>query len=220
MKSISIAVAFFTSLVVASPLAAPLVARDCPSIPSEADDNVLKQVYNIARNRGVSDKVMLATFETAWVESHVHNLPCGDQDSIGVFQQRPSMGWGSWDQIMNVDYSTNKFLEFAIPTAAQNPNLSAGTISQMVQRSEFPYRYDENEGKARQLIERARQLTGGGGGGGGGGCAQNYNVVGGDVCWAIAQRFGISVATLQSWNPAINGGCTNLAIGQTLCVRK
>lgn len=75
MKSISIAVAFFTSLVVASPLAAPLVARDCPSIPSEADDNVLKQVYNIARNRGVSDKVMLATFETAWVESHVHNLP-------------------------------------------------------------------------------------------------------------------------------------------------
>ncbi|TFK97769.1 hypothetical protein BDV98DRAFT_480173, partial [Pterulicium gracile] len=195
--------------------------RDCPSIPSTADDNILRQIYQICTSRGVSDTVLLATFETCWIESHCHNLPCGDQDSIGVFQQRPSQGWGSYDQIMNVDYSTGKFLELCIPTAAQNPHLSAGTIAQMVQRSEYPDRYNEAEGIARGLIDRARQLAGGGGGGGGGdgggACAQYYNVVGGDSCWTIGERFGISAAQIQSWNPSVNGGCTNLQIGQQLC---
>ncbi|TFK97172.1 hypothetical protein BDV98DRAFT_596955 [Pterulicium gracile] len=221
MKAIAVALAFFTSLTIAGPvsLASSLYERDCPSIPSEADDNILRQVFQITRNRGVSDKVLLATFETCWVESHCHNLPCGDQDSIGVFQQRPSQGWGSYNQIMDVNYSTNKFLDYAIPTAAQNPNAAAGTIAQMVQRSEYPDRYNQSEGKARQLIDRARQLVGGNPPPTGA-CRQNYTVANGDVCWSIAQRFGISVAQLQSWNGAINSGCTNLAIGQQLCVAK
>jgi hypothetical protein len=37
---------------------------------------------------------------------------CGDQDSIGVFQQRPSQGWGTYDQIMDVTYSTGKASKF------------------------------------------------------------------------------------------------------------
>lgn len=41
----------------------------------------------------------------------------------------------------------------------------------------------------------------------------------GDTCWAPLQRFGVSVAQIQSWNPSINSGCMNLQIGQQLCVR-
>ncbi|KAJ7866802.1 RlpA-like double-psi beta-barrel-protein domain-containing protein-containing protein [Mycena olivaceomarginata] len=49
-------------------------------------------------------------------------------------------------------------------------------------------------------------------------CAQTYTVVSGDVCSAIESRFGVSDAQLHALNPAINAGCTNLQIGQVLCV--
>lgn len=99
---------------------------------------------------------MLATFETAWIESHANNLPCGDKDSLGVFQQRPSQGWGTREQILNITYSTNKFLDGAIPAYTAFPRYSAGKIAQSVQYSEFPTRYDAAAGTALALIARAQ----------------------------------------------------------------
>ncbi|KAJ7348498.1 hypothetical protein DFH08DRAFT_698125 [Mycena albidolilacea] len=52
----------------------------------------------------------------------------------------------------------------------------------------------------------------------GGGCSQTYTVVSGDTCAAIESKTGVSDAQLHAQNPAINSGCTNLQIGQTLCV--
>ncbi|KAJ7242156.1 hypothetical protein B0H12DRAFT_852521 [Mycena haematopus] len=52
----------------------------------------------------------------------------------------------------------------------------------------------------------------------GGGCTQTYTVVSGDTCAAIEAREGISDAELHTLNPSINSGCTNLQIGQVLCV--
>ncbi|KAJ7244625.1 hypothetical protein B0H12DRAFT_978683, partial [Mycena haematopus] len=49
-------------------------------------------------------------------------------------------------------------------------------------------------------------------------CAQTYTVVSGDTCSAIESKTGISDAELHSLNPSINSGCTNLSIGETLCV--
>ncbi|KAJ7861621.1 hypothetical protein B0H13DRAFT_1638994, partial [Mycena leptocephala] len=60
--------------------------------------------------------------------------------------------------------------------------------------------------------------TGGGGGGSGGGCTQTYTVVSGDTCAAIESKTGASDAQLRAQNPAINSACTNLSIGQTLCL--
>lgn len=145
---LSCALSFFAlfSLVASAPLMKP---RDCPVIPSSPNPDVLKQVYDIAMSRGLDDKLLLATFETAWVESRVNNLDCGDQDSVGVFQQRPSQGWGNVEQIEDVIYSTNLFLDHLIPTAQNSPDLTAGQLAQSVQRSEFPFRYDEAEANAR-----------------------------------------------------------------------
>lgn len=126
--------------------------RDCPAIPSTPNTDVLRQVYAIAKSRGADDRMLLATFETAWVETRVNNLDCGDQDSVGVFQQRPSQGWGSVEQIMDIVYSTNKFLDGLIPAAQQSPGLTAGQLAQYVQRSDFPFRYDEAESVARVCI--------------------------------------------------------------------
>ncbi|KAJ7347235.1 glycoside hydrolase superfamily [Mycena albidolilacea] len=51
-----------------------------------------------------------------------------------------------------------------------------------------------------------------------GGCTQTYTVVSGDTCSAIESAEGVSDAQLHALNPAINSGCTNLEIGQILCV--
>jgi hypothetical protein len=137
-----------------------LVVAACGSIPSTADDNVIKTVYRVGTNLGVSARVMLAGFEAGWVESHMNNLPCGDQDSLGVFQQRPSQGWGTPEQIMNVAFASNSFFTRAITVAAQNPSWSAGRVAQGVQRSAFPDRYDAAQAIAEGLIARARDLVG------------------------------------------------------------
>ncbi|KAJ7727641.1 glycoside hydrolase superfamily [Mycena olivaceomarginata] len=52
----------------------------------------------------------------------------------------------------------------------------------------------------------------------GGGCAQTYIVKSGDTCSAIESDNGISDAQLHALNPAINSGCTNLSVGQILCL--
>ena len=48
---------------------------------------------------------------TAMQESKVRNVKFGDRDSLGLFQQRPSQGWGTAEQILNPEYSTNKFYD-------------------------------------------------------------------------------------------------------------
>jgi hypothetical protein len=133
---------------------------ECGSIPSTHDPNVIKIVYQVGVRHGVTDRVMLAGFEAGWVESRMNNLPCGDSDSLGVFQQRPSQGWGTPEQILNVDYAATQFFVRAIPIASANPGYSAGQVAQAVQRSAFPSRYDEAQSKALQLIEEARVLAG------------------------------------------------------------
>ncbi|KAF8147941.1 RlpA-like double-psi beta-barrel-protein domain-containing protein-containing protein [Mycena galopus ATCC 62051] len=49
-------------------------------------------------------------------------------------------------------------------------------------------------------------------------CTKTYTVVAGDYCEEIETMFGITDAELHAWNPSINSGCTNLQIGQILCV--
>ncbi|SCG70184.1 hypothetical protein [Micromonospora zamorensis] len=131
----------------------------CSSIPSSADDAVLTTVYRVATGLSANERVLLAGFEAGWVESRMNNLPCGDSDSLGVFQQRPSQGWGTPAQILNVSYAANSFFVRAIPLAAANPGWSAGQVAQGVQRSAFPDRYDAARATAQALIARARGLT-------------------------------------------------------------
>ena len=126
------------------------------AVPSTHDPAVIATVHSVAKSRGVTAKVMLAAFEAGWVESHMNNLNCGDRDSLGVFQQRPSMGWCSPSSLcLNVTHATNKFLDQAIPNDRNNPGYTAGQLAQSVQRSAYPARYDQAESKARSLIAAA-----------------------------------------------------------------
>jgi hypothetical protein len=134
----------------------------CSSIPANHDPNVIRVVYQVGLDRNVSGKVMLAAFEAGWVESHMNNLNCGDKDSLGVFQQRPSQGWGTPEQIMNVSYAATQFFIQAQRNEPLHPEYTAGLLAQSVQRSCCPERYDQAEGRARSMMDEARGLVGGG----------------------------------------------------------
>jgi hypothetical protein len=133
----------------------------CSSIPANHDPNVIRIVYQVGLDRNVSQKVLLAAFEAGWVESHMNNLNCGDKDSLGVFQQRPSQGWGTPEQIMDVAYAATQFYIQAQRNEPLHPEYTAGLLAQSVQRSCCPERYDQAEAKARAMIDEARGMVGG-----------------------------------------------------------
>ncbi|TWP47458.1 VCBS repeat-containing protein [Lentzea tibetensis] len=140
---------------------APVGTAACP-VPPTRDLNVTKIVYQVGKRHAVSPKVMLAGFEAGWVESHMNNLGCGDADSLGVFQQRPSQGWGTPDQIMNVDYAATQFFTRAINVDRANPGHTAGQVAADVQRprEDLRGRYDQSEPTARQLLAEVATTTG------------------------------------------------------------
>lgn len=106
---------------------------------------------------GASPRVRLAAFEAVWTESRSRNLKYGDRDSQGGFQQRPSQGWGTVEQIRNPRYAARQFVKRAI--AANQGGGPAGDLAQEVQGSAFPERYHQNRGIALQLM---RAVAGGG----------------------------------------------------------
>lgn len=101
-----------------------------------------------AERRGLPARAATIALATAWQESGLRNLDYGDRDSLGLFQQRPSQGWGTEQQIMDPWYSAGKFYE----TLVKVPDWQNGDINdvaQMVQRSGVPEGYRKHEANAR-----------------------------------------------------------------------
>lgn len=66
-------------------------------------------IIQVGRERGVPDRGIAIALGTAMVESWIRNLDWGDRDSLGLFQQRPSAGWGTADQILDPARATAVF---------------------------------------------------------------------------------------------------------------
>ena len=96
-------------------------------------------------------RVRLSAFEAAIVESGVHDLPYGDRDSLGVFQQRA--GWGSVAQRMDPQYAATAYIRQAM--AKNRDGESAGQLAQSVQISAYPDRYDAVGQQAALLMDKA-----------------------------------------------------------------
>lgn len=121
---------------------------------SGPDQAVVASAYATARGLGASNKVMLALFEAGLVESGFRNLPAGDRDSVGFLQQRPSKGWGTVEQCMNVPHATTAFVNDA--KGKEGSAVTSGQLAQAVQRSAFPLRYDAVRGPAQELLNNAQ----------------------------------------------------------------
>ncbi|MEY9963254.1 hypothetical protein ABIA33_001287 [Streptacidiphilus sp. MAP12-16] len=104
----------------------------------------------VALSRNLPERAVTISLATAMQESRLQNLAQGDRDSIGLFQQRPSQGWGTPAQIGDPVYSTNKFLDklVRIDGYAQLPLTVA---AQDVQHSGFPDAYAAHEADAKTL---------------------------------------------------------------------
>jgi hypothetical protein len=115
------------------------------------DPNVARAICGVLDRYNAPAKVRLAAFEAAIVESGVHSLNYGDRDSLGVYQQRPSQGWGSPAQILDPTYAATQFITRAIRA---NGGQSPGQLAQDVQISAFPDRYDGVASQAAGLLTK------------------------------------------------------------------
>ena len=90
-----------------------------------------------AIRRGLPARAATIALATALQESGLRNLDYGDRDSVGLFQQRPSQGWGSVPQIMDPTYAAGAFYD-ALVKVDDYESRPITEVAQEVQRSAFP----------------------------------------------------------------------------------
>ena len=110
----------------------------------------------LSMKRDMAPRAATIALTTAYQESKIRNLRYGDRDSLGLFQQRPSQGWGTQKQILDPVYATNRFYD-ALAKFQDYEHADITTIAQKVQKSGYPEAYRDHEGQGRVL---ASTLTG------------------------------------------------------------
>lgn len=112
-------------------------------------------IVAVSIQRGLPERAAVVALATAYQESDIRNLDYGDRDSLGLFQQRPSYGWGTEEQIMDPWYSSGRFYEELV----KFPDWEAVGINDMaqkVQRSGFPDAYGQHVGKSEAVAAALR----------------------------------------------------------------
>ncbi|WP_422773708.1 hypothetical protein ACN28C_12905 [Plantactinospora sp. WMMC1484] len=138
-----------------------------PGCVVEADGRVklnAEQMANAATiaavgvRRNMPERAVVVALATAFQESRLRNLAGGDRDSIGLFQQRPSQGWGTPEQIRDPRYAATRFYN-ALKRVRGWEQMEVTVAAQKVQRSAFPRAYqqwaDESEVLTRALLGNA-----------------------------------------------------------------
>ncbi|MTD12933.1 hypothetical protein GIS00_03105 [Nakamurella sp. YIM 132087] len=110
----------------------------------------------IGLSRELPERARIIAVATAWQESGLRNLPGGDRDSVGLFQQRPSQGWGTVAQVGDPVYASNAFYD-ALEQVDGWESMSLTAAAQAVQYSGYPDAYAKWEPTATTLV---RELSG------------------------------------------------------------
>jgi hypothetical protein len=113
-------------------------------------------IASVGRRRGLPDHAITIALATALQESKLHNLPYGDRDSVGLFQQRPSQGWGTRQELLDPHYSAGAFFTHLVKVPAWQ-SLPVAQAAQAVQRSADGSAYASWEPASRLM---AQALTG------------------------------------------------------------
>ena len=114
--------------------------------PDQAQNAAL--IANIAVTRGLPDHAATVAIATAMQESRLTNLDYGDLDSLGLFQQRPSQGWGTAEQVSDMTYATNIFYDHLLQVPDWE-TIPVEDAAQEVQRSGYPELYATWDAMAR-----------------------------------------------------------------------
>lgn len=122
-----------------------------------------KFVIAVVTGHDLGEEAATIALATAIVESWLYNYePAVDADSGGLFQQRPSMGWGSYDEVRHKKLAIEAFLGVGEHAAAPGllqaapdyASWDAGAVAQLVQGSAHPERYGQQVATARALWDR------------------------------------------------------------------
>jgi LysM repeat protein len=121
-------------------------------------------IVAVGRGAGVSDAGLVVALAAAAQESGLRNVDYGDRDSLGLFQQRPSAGWGTPEQVMD---PVRASLAFFGGASNPNPNVTRGLLdiagwesmtvtqaAQAVQVSAFPDYYAKWETSAQAWLSQ------------------------------------------------------------------
>jgi hypothetical protein len=109
----------------------------------------------LAKKMGVRSAVIAVA--TSMQESMLTNINYGDRDSLGLFQQRPSCGWGSAQQILNPKFAADAFLRALKQQQDNDPTWVHKPLwvnAQAVQASGFPFAYAKWEAQAAHLVKQ------------------------------------------------------------------
>jgi hypothetical protein len=107
----------------------------------------------VAVQRGLPPRAASIALATAMQESKLRNITHGDQagpDSRGLFQQRPSQGWGTEAQVMDPYHAANAFYDALVKIPGYE-SLEITDAAQQVQRSAYPLAYAQHEDMGRSF---------------------------------------------------------------------
>ena len=112
---------------------------------------IAKRIIEVGQQRNLPPRAWQVAIQAGSTESGLANVDHGDRDSLGVFQMRPSQGWGNPQQLHDVDYQINKFYDVLQATPGWQ-GLQPGEAAQAVEASAFPLRYNQREALAANLV--------------------------------------------------------------------
>lgn len=148
-------------------------------------------IMQVGQTSGVGERGQLVGLMTAMQESTLQNLDGGDRDSLGLFQQRPSIGWGTADQLTDPAYASTAFYEgvdtadgYHIPGLKDIQGWDAMPLTeaaQAVQGSAYPDAYAKHESEAQRIMAALAGVDVASAGAAAGSCAGSTTIANGDV---------------------------------------
>jgi hypothetical protein len=114
--------------------------------------SIAATIAGIAAHERLPRHALTVAYATAMQESHMHNLDYGDRDSVGVFQQRPSEGWGTTSQLEDPIYATTRFFA-ALTRVPDYLQLPVDEAAQAVQHSADGSAYSQYDLTASALTK-------------------------------------------------------------------
>ncbi|MGK5740522.1 hypothetical protein [Micromonospora sp. URMC 103] len=116
-----------------------------------------KAIVKAAKKTGVGERGAVIGVATSLQESKLYNLghlgAYNDHDSQGLFQQRPSSGWGTPDQVTDPDYASSAFFN-ALKNVDGWQDMPLTNAAQTVQVSAYPFAYAQWEDQAADIVQQ------------------------------------------------------------------
>jgi hypothetical protein len=107
-------------------------------------------IAGVAHHRRMPPRALTVAYAAAMQETHLHNPVAGDRDSVGVFQQRPSQGWGPARKLIDPIYASTRFFR-ALAGVQGYQSMPVYKAAQAVQHSADGYAYAQYQTLATHL---------------------------------------------------------------------